>query len=273
MRAAEWISLSIFSLLTVLAWLRVLKWPRRAETTAIGAVGVALSLGARCVPELLPEILASVVRDLLPAPLMLMVYWQAGRFFQKPNEKLQARLASFDHHVFETFQRWRVSRRAESWIAHYLELAYLLCYPLLPLGIGVLYVMRMERYADEYWTIVLPPTYLCYVALPFMQTLPPRMLVAKSNPGAAPGSIRRLNLWILRHGSIQVNTFPSAHVAATTAASLALLHFAPPAGLIFLWLSLSIAVGAVVGRYHYTADALLAAALAVVTFLLQALLF
>ncbi len=273
MRTAEWINLFVFSLLTALVWLRALQWPRRLEATAIGSVGVALSLGAQYAPTLLPPLLASVVRDLLPALLMLMVYWQAGRFFQEPNEKLQTWLASFDHHVFEMFQRWRPSGWTGSWLARYLELAYFLCYPSLPLGIGVLYVMQRGDYADEYWTIVLPPTYLCYAALPFIQTLPPRMLGARFNPDATESSIRRLNLWILRHGSIQVNTFPSGHVAATMAASLALLHFAPPAGLLFLWLSLSIAVGTVVGRYHYTADALLAAALAVVTFLLQTLLF
>ena len=86
--------------------------------------------------------------------------------------------------------------------------------------------------------------------------------------GRRPSKMRVLNLWILRHASIQVNTFPSAHVAATIGASLALLRLVPLAGLVFLWVSMSIAVGAVVGRYHYAADALIGAGLAAAVFLL-----
>ena len=105
-----------------------------------------------------------------------MIYWQAGRCFQKPNEKLQAKLERFDHKVLGAVLQSPPSFRGDTWIATYFELAYLFCYPLVPLGIGVLYVMQMGRYADEYWTIVLPATYLCYGMLPFIQMLPPRML-------------------------------------------------------------------------------------------------
>lgn len=65
-----------------------------------------------------------------------------------------------------------------------------------------------------------------------------------------------MNLWIVRRASIRVNSFPSAHVAATTAASLALLHASPVAAGVFLWISLSIAVATAVCRYHFAADAL-----------------
>jgi membrane-associated phospholipid phosphatase len=91
------------------------------------------------------------------------------------------------------------------------------------------------------------------------------------NP-ATSSSIRSFNLWLLRHASIHVATFPSAHVAATTAASLTLMQLVPLAGLAFLLLSLSIAIGPVKGRYHYALDVVLGAALAVVVFVLKALL-
>jgi len=50
------------------------------------------------------------------------------------------------------------------------------------------------------------------------------------------------------------------------AASLVLLRVQPWAGLIFLLIALSIVVAVVMGGYHYAADALMAAALAIVVF-------
>jgi membrane-associated phospholipid phosphatase len=77
-----------------------------------------------------------------------------------------------------------------------------------------------------------------------------------------------LNLFIVRTASIRWNTFPSAHVAVSMAAGLALLRLAPVVGVIYLWLTLSISVGAVVGRYHYALDAFTGAALAATIFTL-----
>ncbi len=106
----------------------------------------------------------SLARDWLPAALMPMVYWQAGRFSSTVNESFQKRLKRLDD---------RLLRRS--------------CYVLVPLGLGVLYL----------------------------------------------------------------NTFPSAHVTATLGASLVLLRFVPTVGLAFLLVSIGIALGAVLGRYHY----------------------
>jgi membrane-associated phospholipid phosphatase len=74
------------------------------------------------------------------------------------------------------------------------------------------------------------------------------------------------NRWILQHGSIHAISFPSAHVASTCAVSLVLLHFMPLIGLAFLFVSVWIAIGAVVGRYHYALDVLLGAATALGVF-------
>src|SRR5258708_14366390 len=106
------------------------------------------------------------------------------------------------------------------WIAACLELAYLLCYPMIPMSIATLYLLRLARYADSFWTVVLVSTYLSYAALPFLQTLPPRMLAEPWLEPLPPTSVRRVNLWILRHASIHANTFPSAHVAAATGGAL-----------------------------------------------------
>jgi hypothetical protein len=75
---------------------------------------------------------------------------------------------------------------------------------------------------------------------------------------------------LLRYGSIQANTFPSAHVASYTAASLVLFRYDTWLGALFLFFSLSIAAAVVIRRYHYLADAILGLALPVVLFFLLA---
>ena len=187
-----------------------------------------------------------------------------------PNEDFQRRLEDLDLKILRG--RVRIGMGKSVLIQNYFEFAYVLCYPLIPLGLGVLYLWHLRQNADQYWAAILPATYLCYVVLPFVRALPPRLLQAEEELKAERCSIRRLNLWLLRHASIHVTTFPSAHVAATIAASLVLLRFVPLAGLVFLLLSLSIAIGAVKGRYHYALDALLGAGLAVVVFVLKPLL-
>ncbi len=270
MRAAEWINLFFFSFLVALAWLQGLARHRRLKATAIGAVAIFLILGAQFLHLLLPRLQVSVTHDWLPAPLLLLAYWQAGQFLTKPNEAFQAKLLKFDDKLLKVESESRSALKLPPWLATYFEFAYLFCYVLVPFGLGVLYMMRMGRYADRFWAAVLPSAYLCYLMLPFVQTLPPRIQEGERALGVAPGKVRGLNLWILRHASIQANTFPSAHVAATVAASFVLLRLVPWAGLVFLGMAVSIAAGAVGGRYHYAADAILGAALAITVFLLEA---
>jgi hypothetical protein len=74
-----------------------------------------------------------------------------------------------------------------------------------------------------------------------------------------------MNLTVLERGSIQANTFPSAHAAGAVGTALAVMAWRPGVGSFFLvWAGL-IAAGSVAGRYHYAADAFLGAAVAVVT--------
>ena len=269
MRAPDWLNLLFFSLFMVLAWLLPLARGQRARVMTIGAAGTGLIFAVHAAERVLAAPAVSVIRNWLPAPLTLMVYWQAGQFSRPPNERLQTWLLRLEHELLGAVLGHRASKWRHRWMAEYLEFAYLFCYPLVPLGVGALYLLHLGRFADQYWNLVLPSTYLCYALLPFAQTLPPRMLAQEQRFSPPSTKIRALNLWILRHASIQVNTFPSAHVAATMAASLALIRVAPLAGLGFLWVAISIAVGAVVGRYHYAADALLGTAMAVAVFLIE----
>ncbi len=267
MRVAESIQI-LFSLYFVfLGWLCPLGLRRRIKVTLLGALVVGSILSIQFASPFLRPLPQSVIRDWLPAALLLMAYWQAGQFLTSPNQNLQQRLARFDRRLLGTLFERRASGKTQAFFFSYLELAYLMCYPVVPLGLAALYMAHPPPLADEYWRVVLPSAYLCYAITPFVQTLPPWILAADGDLGIQPTRIRALNLWILRHASIRAITFPSAHVAASTAASLVLLRHVPLAGVLFLWVSMSIAVGAVAGRYHYAVDILLGAAVAVLVFL------
>ncbi|MBI2821033.1 MAG: phosphatase PAP2 family protein [Acidobacteria bacterium] len=267
MSPVDWMNLVFFLSFTVFAWTRPFGARRRRRAAGLGVAGIGMVLAGRFARHVLPDSAGMVVHDWLPVPLMLLAYWQAGQLFREPNQALQVWLERFDQRVYESLPQLHAGERARAWTAVYFEVAYLLCYPLVPLAIGILYSAGMSHRVQEFWTAVLPPTYLCYAMVPFIQTLPPRRLPQQRDQ-RAPSGIRALNVWILGHASIRVNTFPSAHVAASTAAALVLLSFLPPAGMIFLWMAVSIAIGSVAGRYHYAADAFTGAGVAAAAFLL-----
>jgi membrane-associated phospholipid phosphatase len=264
MRRAELLNVFFFTVFTVLAWLRRLPLRRRITATRLGLAGIALSV----LPQLADTSqVISVLRDWLPAVQILLAYWQTGTFTAERTKGLERKLQELDRKLFDLLTGNRADRMRHEIFNTYLELSYLLCYPLIPAGLALLYLTGNRAQADWYWAVVLPSTYLCYVVVPFVQLLPPRLLNLDPELSESTGVVRQLNLWLLRHASIQFATFPSAHVAATMAASLALLWLFPLAGIIFLVLSVSIAFSAVAGRYHYSVDVLLGVAIAVAIFL------
>jgi hypothetical protein len=272
LRAAEWINILAFLFFTVLCWLQTnLNQVRRIKITAIGVGGLAIIVvTALLLPEFIPPLAASVTRDWIPYLLLLMFYWQAGQFVTRADLAFETRLERLDQKLVAPLVGWCARHSAGFWILSYLELAYLICYISMPLGLGAVYVLHHGREADRFWAVVLLATYPSYGLLPFIQTRPPRMLGEKWSEMLPCSKIRAFNLWILRHASIHANTFPSAHVASTMSCALVLLAFAPLwVGLIFVLVAVSIALGAVTGRYHYAADAILGAAFAVAAFLVE----
>ena len=266
MRAAEWANLLFFCLMGGLLLLRPLRRSKRIAVLLIGALGTGSVVAAQYLEYLLPPLAASIVRDWLPAPLILAAYHQGGQFFSYPMEALQSILLRVDQRLFASLRRSLGMNEVPRLVRAYFEIAYFFCYPLVPMGVGVLYLTHMRQCADEFWAIVLPPTYFCYAMIPFFPTLPPWKLDAERTADVGTKGVRAANFFILRHLSIKANTFPSAHVAASLATALALLDFVPAAGLVFLWIAISIAISTVTGRYHYALDAASGAGLAAATF-------
>lgn len=266
MRVAEWIEIAFFSILVVAAWGRPLVRRQRFKVTAFATLAITAVLAARFTFHIVPIGFSSVLRDWIPAVLLLVAYWQTGEFFAEPDQKVQARLAAFDRSFFKAvhIQPARTSIGALGTL--YLELAYLVVYPLIPLGIATLYFAGRRQNSDYYWVVVLLATYACFAVTPFVPALPPRLLPGYEMFEISSNNLRSINRWVLRHGSIQAITFPSAHVASSTAAAFVLLRFEPRVGLIFLCAAISIAVATVVGGYHYVADVLFALVVAVVVF-------
>lgn len=255
MRTSEWIDVVVFGFLTALAWIRRLPARRRAIVSAFGAAAIAATL-------LAASFATSIFRDWLPAALLLMVYWQAGQFFTRPDEVFQKRLLALDRRIVLPLAARLSSTRAGRLLLTSVELAYLFCYPMVPVALGALYLLHARAQADRFWTVVLASTYACYLMVPFIQTLPPRSLAGAERFSPDVNRVRSVNLWILLRASIQMNTFPSAHVAASMACALVLLRISLPAGAVFLTVAAGIALGAVLGRYHYAADAILGALVA-----------
>jgi membrane-associated phospholipid phosphatase len=166
-----------------------------------------------------------------------------------------------------------------------LELSYLLCYPLVPQGLGVLYLARplvatpsahrglaavrvngFGAVVDQFWTTVLLAALSCYVIYPFFPLTPPRVLFHDLPGPAVEPLLRKINFWILDRYSVQACIFPSGHVAAVTATALAVRAYLPRLGVVFLTAATSIAIATVYGRYHYTADAMAGALVAIAAF-------
>jgi len=259
MRKAELVSLVYFAALTLLALLRTLPPPSRLKAVGLGAAGLMLVLSGWMTPQFLPAAVSATIRDWLPGIFILLAYWQSGCFFHNPNPSLQRKFEKWDRKLLSAlrFKIW-----ANSPVAAFLELAYMLCYPVVPLGVAALYAEGLQHQVDDYWLIVLLSAYPCYALLPFVQLLPPRSIESPDAFLQYRGALRRFNLWIVRHATHQATTFPSGHVAASAAIAFALLRFAAPMGLVFLFIAIGIALGCVVGRYHYAIDVVAALLLA-----------
>jgi hypothetical protein len=258
----EWLSLIFFSSFLVLAWLRPLDWRHRLNVTALGVVPLALLL-------LLPQAgkLAATFRLLLPLILIPMAYWQTAHLTAPLNEGLQRRLAAIDDRILSALKGFSLPTWLKRLTHIYLEGAYLLVYPLVPSGLAVLYFAGVIERAEEFWTVVLPPAYLCYATLPFIRTLPPRRL-EQVRADVPQTGIRRFNLTVIRLVTHQVNTFPSGHAAAAVAVALELISAVPAAGIVYLAIAISIMLAAFIGRYHYAVDVALGGTLSCLSFLL-----
>ena len=270
LRGAEWINLAGFSWFVLLGWAqRRLDPARRLKITGIGVAGVAVTLfAAMAMPQLVALPVANVSRDWVPLLLLTLLYWQAGQFVTRSDRDFEERLERLDLKYVAPALRWCGRRPAGGWIFLYLELSYWSYYPLVPAALAALYLQGRSGQVDLLWTAILLGAYPSLSTLPFLPMRPPRALGEKWTAALPSGRMRAFNEWVLHRGSIQANTFPSVHVVIATACALVMLDVGSWwVGLGFLWVAISIALGAVGGRYHYAADAILGGLVGLIGFL------
>ena len=185
---------------------------------------------------------------LLPPALLLLGYWTAGLLFVAPMKQIEKAFALVDRLVHVR----RLGSRAPVSVAEFLEFSYASVFALIPIALALHLTLSADPDTDRFWTVILVTDFVCFAALPWIQTRPPRALET-GEPWSS--SFRSFNLRWLRSASIQVNTFPSGHAAEALAAALLVSNLRP---IVFVWMlfnAAAVSAGAVFGRYHYAIDA------------------
>ena len=259
LRASEWIVIAYFAYLAGAA--TVMRSIGRQQRLRVIATAIIVLIAACTTARFGTS--AMLWRDWMPLAYIVIGYRLPALLVTRTDQVFENWLLSLD-------RRWRVatiSARAPRLVIELLELAYLCCYPMLPVGFACLYFAGLHAESDRFWTAVLLAVFGCYGVLPWLPTRPPRAI--EGAPMLPPGPVRRLNLRVLGLASVQLNTFPSGHAAGSLATALAVGAHLPSAGVPLGLLALAISIASVVGRYHYAADALAGAALAFLGFLIS----
>jgi membrane-associated phospholipid phosphatase len=289
LRVAEKLIIGFFGYTTIAAFVFPLELGQRLALVGLNLLAclVMLLLSRYGVRERSPFL--AIARDWLPCILILVAYRESGLFFRPdPAHRLDLLFLRWDDALLKDPWVLALLMVLSPWLQRYLELAYLFCYPSVPLALASLYLVRPlaaapsnhpadtalteRRYnlaINQFWTAALLAAFSCYVLYPFFPLTPPRELFHDlPGPPVAP-LLRGANHWVLGRYAVGASLFPSAHVATVTAVGLVIRTYLPRVGVGFLILAGSIALATVYGRYHYAADALAGALVGVAAFLVS----
>ena len=191
------------------------------------------------------------VRAWLPHAYLVLGYWLPGLLVSGPS-------------VSTPFEAWLLGSdaslrprlpRVPALLTPVVELAYLVCYPLVPIAFSVVWTKGDAGDVGRFWMAVLISGYTCYGSLPWLVSRPPR--IAAAGPPVRAHVVADANALVLARVSHQLNTFPSGHVAVSSAAAGVLLTVSLPEGIAVALVAAAIATGAASGRYHYVIDVML----------------
>jgi hypothetical protein len=219
--------------------------PRAVRLRAVGGSVAGLLLTAASAMVAFHRLLHGW---LLPPALLLLAYWTSGLLFVAPMRDVEKMFAFVDRLVHvRNFGSW-----APSSVAEFLEFSYAAVFALVPIALALHLNFAAAPDTDRFWTVILVTDFVCFAALPWIQTRPPRAL-----EGGEPwsSSFRAFNLRWLGTASIQVNTFPSGHAAEAVAAALLVSNLRTGVFILMLFNAAAVSAGAVFGRYHYAIDA------------------
>jgi membrane-associated phospholipid phosphatase len=267
-RPYEAISAAYFLLLALVA-------PFARVDRAKRALGCFSALAAAVAVWTISDI-GAVARDWAPLAYIAAGYWvpallvtgTAAHALIDTRQQGAGTITSFEHWLLRTDTL--LGQHMPSmprWAVPVLEMAYLACYPLVPVGFLVVFTNGTVDDVNRFWFAVLMSGYACYGTLPWLQSRPPRLAAPFDSaqgkaPPHTPHSVARFNVFVLGRISHGWNTFPSGHAAMSFAVALAIAPVSVPASIATGIVAAGVAIGAVAGRYHYAIDVVLGALLA-----------
>lgn len=257
MAVYEWMVAAYFTALTVAAWLLPLgKRPRRRAS----ALGVAVLVTVFGVTAFAPQ----MFRNWVPIAYLIAGYWMPALLVAA------ARGGRFEEWLLSSDARFRrILPAVPRMIRPVTELGYLLCYPMVPVSFGIVWLNGGAADVDRFWLAVLLAGYACYVTLPWLVSRPPRLQAGQL---ARHGVMAQINANVLGRVSHRLNTFPSGHVAVAAAAAAGVAAVSVPAGAALAGIVAAISVGAAAGGYHYVIDVVSGLALAAVAVVVAGML-
>lgn len=248
MTAFELLAAGYFLALGCLSPVAPVPWTRRAAVAG-------LSLACAAAVAAVAASAGDVARAWAPHLYLIAGYWVPGLLARPLTgaTEFEAWLSNLDRRV-----RPRLPGVPPA-LTHLTELAYLLCYPLVPASFLVVWAAGTAADVTRFWLAILVAGYACYGTIPWLLSRPPR-LIGATEP-AQPVAL--LNARVLGRVSHQLNTFPSGHVAVALAAAGVLWPVSPPAAAVVGCTAAVVATGAAAGRYHYVTDVWVGAAVGV----------
>lgn len=248
MAAFEWIAIAYFAGLAVAA--AAVKVPTSRRVAVVGvAVGAALAVAG------IAQLGNDALRVWAPHAYLITGYWLPALLTQRLTAATR-------------FEQWLVASDSRlrpllpdvpAPLVHVAELAYLVCYALVPASFAVVWAAGTARDVQRFWVAVLLAGYACYGSLPWLLSRPPRAIERTT-----ARHVGAVNIFVLRRVSHELNTFPSGHVAVSFAAALVAWTVFPVAGALVAVVATAIAIGAAAGRYHYVIDVVVGLAVALI---------
>jgi membrane-associated phospholipid phosphatase len=252
LRSSEWLLIGYFSYVALISASRL---PLVALLLAVALVAVLAYAESRASREFF-----SIARDWAPLALTLVAYREMDWFTPLAwDHHLEFRWIEWDRSLLDTWGMQPAIESMGALLPSYLEFCYLLVYAVGPFTVAVLYLERRRDRVNQVLFLYLLGTLLAYALFPYFPSQPPRTLFAGSDLPNVTTALRRFNLWIVNGYGIHSSVFPSAHVSSAFSAGWALLLYLPDRkryGVGMLIYAMSVAVGAVYGRYHYGVDVL-----------------
>ncbi len=254
-RPSEWVLLAYFSYTGILA----LQYNLPAGQKVLGlAVPLVLFALGYLDSSFYRRRWTSMVRDWLPAPLVLAAYWQVNWFRVDYHlEELERLWLTWDRYLLNELGLRAAVESLGPVIPSMIEISYLLMYVVPPFSIAAFYILRKRDRIEQYMFPFLLGTLSAYAMISHFPSGSPRVEHAGLDLPNIFTVWRQFNIWILNHGDIQTSVFPSGHVTAAFSAAFGMMLALPERpwfGRILLINSFLILVATVYGRYHYAAD-------------------